>query len=242
MHYTHTSGDYFQRLRECKTLFSLAGALLIICLLAGCAESEPDEYLIRVNDRITTACDFNRAFEIAKIAHPRDVTENPTALRKIRLRLLNQIVEEMILLERAEELQIDIFDPEVKEAFADIKKGYPDGVLEQALLEQAIPYNLWKERLKVRLLIEKVVAEELARQVTITPEDISRFYAEHYREESLKSDLKSEPNDLKETITEQLRRKKMEEAYKPWIEKLREKYIVEINISALEHLGISTTY
>ena len=220
-------------------LISLVGILFILCVLSGGADhhesdSKSDhgnEYLVRVGDRVTTVFDFNNAFEIVKIAYPHKAMQDPVLLREAQLRLLNQITEEMVLLKRAEELCIRISDSEVKEAIADIKSDYSEGVFEEMLLEYAVPYHFWKKRLKLRLLMEKVVASQMEEQIVITPEDISEHYKKHYKEGSLKSDLNdtSAKVDVNEIIIKQLRREKAEETYGIWIKKLKNKYKIKIN-------------
>jgi len=217
----------------------LIGVLLIICLLAGCADSESndkDEFFIRVGDSVVTVFEFNRAFEISKAAYPRSAMQNPADIRDARLRLFYQMTEEMIILERAKELGIKVSDSEVAKAVSDIKGDYPDDVFEQTLLENAVPYHSWKEGLKNRLLLEKVVAKELGGQIEITPEDISKYYEDHYKEDSLTSALKEVSKDINAIIMKHLRRKKMEEAYKSWIKKLQKKYTIEINKAQLEKI------
>ena len=217
-----------------------AGVFLIICTLAGCddygsdLDSVPgDNYLIRVGDRVVTIVDFNRAFEIVKAAYSHNALQEPDSCRGAKLRLLSQLIEEMIILERAKELNIGISDSELEEAVAQIKEDYDDNAFEQTLLEQAVSYHLWEKELERRLLIEKVVERELKKNVAITPEDISNYYENHYKGHDGQSALSAGPDkadgDLNRIIVKQLRRKKAEEAYKPWIENLRKKYLIEIN-------------
>ena len=208
-----------------------AGVFLIICTLAGCGDygsdshSAPgDNYLIRVGDRVATIVDFNRAFEIVKTAYSHNALQEPDFCRRAKLRLLSQLIEEMIILERAKELNIGISDSELDEAVAQIKGDYDDNAFEQTLLEHAVSYHLWEKELARRLLIEKVVENELKEHIVITPEDISIYYEKHYNGDGGQSDLSADPDnadgDLNRIIVKQLRRKKVEEAYKPWIEHL----------------------
>jgi len=215
-----------------------AGVFLIICTLAGCgdygSDSAPgDNYLIRVGDRVVTIVDFNRAFEIVKAAYSHNALKEPDSCRGAKLRLLSQLIEETIILERATGFTIGISDSELEEAVAQIKGDYDDNAFEQILLEQAVSYHLWEKELERRLLIEKVVERELKKNVAITPEDISNYYENHYKGHGGQSALSAGPDkadgDLNRIIVKQLRRKKAEEAYKPWIENLRKKYLVEIN-------------
>ena len=98
-------------------------------------------------------------------------------------------------------------------------------------------YHSWKERLKNRLLLEKVVAKELGEQIEINSEDISKYYEEHYKDDSLTLDSKEISKDISASIMKRLRMKKMEDAYKSWIKKLQEKYKIEINKAQLEKIS-----
>jgi FKBP-type peptidyl-prolyl cis-trans isomerase (trigger factor) len=207
--------------------------------LAGCSDFEHkqrNEYFIKVGDRTITVADFNKAFEIAKIAYPQNRIQRPDVNREVRLRLIQQLTEEMILLERAEELGITITDSQVEKALRDIKKDYPDNVFQEILLEYAIPYQSWKEGLKTRLLMEKVITRELGDKIEITHDDISKYYKEHFKDGNTSPDVKAVSKDINNIIIKILRKEKMEKAYASWIKKLRNKYAVEINKKELEKM------
>ena len=213
--------------------------LLIICLLAGCADSESnekDEFFIKVGDSVLTVFEFNRAFEIAKASYPHGTLKNPADVKDARLQLFYQMTEEMIIQERAKELGIKVYDSEVEKAVSDIKGDYPNDEFEQTLLENAVSYQSWKEGLKNRLLLEKVVAKELGEQIEINSEDISKYYEEHYKDDSLTLDSKEISKDISASIMKHLRMKKMEDAYKSWIKKLQKRYKIEINKAQLEKI------
>ncbi|MCJ7618586.1 MAG: SurA N-terminal domain-containing protein [Desulfobacterales bacterium] len=215
-------------------------ALLLLYALSGCADPEAkhgDEYLIRVGERITTIDDFKRTFEIVKAAYPHNALKGSECLREARLSLLNQLVEQMIILERAIEQNIGISDSEVEEFIAGIRKDYPEGEFDKTLLEYAISYQSWKRALKKRLLIEKVIAEELEEKVIITPDNISEYYERNYERFFLNSGPKEDPANINEVIVKQLRREKFEEAYKVWIKKLKKNYKVEINRARWEEVA-----
>ncbi|MBW2597511.1 MAG: SurA N-terminal domain-containing protein [Deltaproteobacteria bacterium] len=189
---------------------ALIGFLSIIYPLAGCADSESkyrDEYFIRVGDSVITVLDFNRAFEIVKTSYSHGAMQQPDAVKEARLRFVKQMTEEMILRERARDIGIKITDEEVKQAVEDIKQDYPENVFDQILLEYAVSYQLWEKGL----------------------DDVSKYYEAHHKNDELIPDKKEVPKDINETIIRNLRRKKIEQAYKPWIKELQKKYIIEIN-------------
>jgi len=153
--------------------------ILTVCVLFSCSKpksTEKDEYLIRVEDRVVTVFDFQKAFEIAEAAIPHSVLQDSSALKESKKRLLNQMTEEMVLLERAKELGIDILKSEIDKKITEIKSDYPDGVFEEVLLEYAVSYESWKKGLKTRMLIEKLIEKQLSAKIVITADDISRYY------------------------------------------------------------------
>jgi FKBP-type peptidyl-prolyl cis-trans isomerase (trigger factor) len=146
------------------------------------------------------------------------------------------MTEEMILLERADELGITMTDSQVENALKDIKRDYPDNVFQEILLEYAIPYQSWKEGLKTRLLIEKLITQELGDKIEITQDDISKYYEEHLKDDDTSPDVKAVSKDINDTIIKILRKEKMEKAYASWIKKLKNKYAIEINKKELEKM------
>lgn len=219
------------RPRFYKLVF-LLGISLAACVAAGCGNPGTErvgEYLIRVGNRTLTVSDFNRAFEIARTAYPHNAVGASGVLTEARLRLLNQLAEELILMERAEEIGIVVSESEVEATVAKLKKDYPEGEFEQALLEYAVSYDAWKQGIRSRLIMEKVVARELGPRIEITPEDITKYYELHVQEQVDDEDSEDKTGEIDALIIKNLRREKLEEAYPPWIKELRRKYEVDIN-------------
>ena len=226
-------------LRYSIKFISLICFLWVGYALAGCSDFEQkqrDEYFIKVGDRTITVADFNKAFKIAKKAYPQNSIQRPDVNREVRLRLIQQMTEEMILLERAEELGITITDSQVEKALIDIKRDYPDNVFQEILIEYAVPYQSWKEGIKTRLLMEKVITQELGDKIEITHDDISKYYEQHFKDDNTSPDVKAVSKDINNIIIKILRKEKMEKAYALWIKKLRNKYAVEINKKELEKM------
>jgi hypothetical protein len=218
----------------------LLGTVLLFGSLGGCMNSgsnPDDENLIQVRDRVLTVLEFNQAFEIAKTAYPHNLRFDRDDFKTAQLRLLNQLMVEMIILERAEELGLDISDEDVEQAVAEIKKDYPEDTFEETLLEFAVSYESWEIRLRNRLLMEKVVESELKDQIVINPEDIANYYNKNFKTQEPDSDQAANIKDINEMIIKHLRRAKTEEAYKKWIKKLKQQYSIEVNSSQWEKIS-----
>ena len=93
-----------------------------------------------------------------------------------------------------------------------IKKDYPEPVFNQTLLESAVSFNSWKNRLKIRLLMEKTAARELEGKIEITPDEILKCYeenqAQYVSESGNEQDQGEIKVDINEVIIKQLRRQK----------------------------------
>jgi hypothetical protein len=149
---------------------SICGAAALFALLTtfvvtpGCGSGgnrdAVDEILIRAGESTVTVQEFQEAFKsgIAAASVPYGDTE---ALRSERYRTLNRLTEELIILQRARELKIEISDEELALAVNDIKKDYPDDTFEETLIENGISYLTWEKGLKRRLLMEKVVRRDV---------------------------------------------------------------------------------
>ena len=214
-----------------KTLWVI-GPVSFFFLLLGCGEKGSglgNEVLISLGDRVVTVLDFNEAFEISKIEFGDSTSEQSEDLRKAQLRLLNELILELVLLERAHEIGISVTDIELERAVAAIKSDYPAGEFEETLLEFAVSYETWENRLKTRLIMEKVIEKELENRITITPEDIAEYYKKNFQGKKGESESTPAAGDINEIIVKQLRREKAEENYKSWIEELKAKYDIEIN-------------
>ncbi len=195
--------------------------ILILYSVPGCMKpdsSQKDTYLLKAGSAIITVADFNRSFEVAKTAYGADLLKNSALLSEIRLEVLSQLSERLILTERAGELGLGISESELEKAIVSAKEGYPENEFEKTLLEAGVSYDSWKTELKARLLMEKVIGTDLEQQISVMPEDIAAFSKEY---------AGADKNHA--AVIQQIRKNKAESLYPKWIENLRKTYKVNIN-------------
>jgi parvulin-like peptidyl-prolyl isomerase len=159
---------------------------LVVLLVCGCSDKSETvvehQPLIQVDGRVLTLAEFNEFFEPIRMSYTKGQINSAAGIREARLRFLLQLLEEMIVLRRAEELHLSISPEEMQEAVGGIERDYGDGSFETIFIKQAISSETWHERLKRQLLVEKVVREELLEGISVTPEEISQYYDEHREE------------------------------------------------------------
>ncbi len=208
-------------------------AILIVWAgLFGCSDSKgpvsPD-VLIQINDSVVTVEAFDRAVEETTADFPTDMDIDAEILADIQLRILNQLTERLILIERAKELNLRISDAELEEVIASIKSDYPKGEFDQVLLEQAVSFHQWKNELRIRLLMEKVVDHELEPRIHISPEEISDYYEQHYGSSGSDPEKEEDVSNIDAIIVQQVRAGKKEAIYHEWIQMLEKQYTLNVN-------------
>ena len=238
----------------CTVLICLGGPL-------GCSQTKEganQEYLISSGDRVVTVSDYNKALSVAKTAYSFEVIQDKEAFKFIKLRILNQMIEEMVLMKMANEEQISVTDEELQQVVAAIREDYPDEEFENTLLENVVSYATWEKRLRKRLLMQKVIQNVLEPRVSVTPDEIEAYMntlkeeeaedtdGEKTSETTEKETVKSENTDdegknasgengeeedklTNEKIIKELKRQKVEAIYKNWISEYKDKYKIKIN-------------
>ena len=134
--------------------------------------------------------------------------------------------EEIVLLHTAREKGIFVTDEDFKNAETIFLKDYPGDTFEKMLLKNAVEYSFWKKRFIKRLIIDRLIQQELREKIVINTEDVIEFYDKYKKEE--KQDLSEDE------LIVQLREQKTEEKYFNWIDKAIVKYPVDINKEELK--------
>jgi len=231
-------------MRQCQGCYACLGILGVILVVWagfwGCSDSKgplSPEFLIQVNDSVITVEAFDRAVENATADFPTNMDIDVGILADIQLRILNQLTERLILLERARELNIQIDDRELEGVIASIKSDYPKGEFDQVLLEQAVSFHQWEKDLRIRLLMEKVVNHELEPRIHITPEEISTYYEKHYKSSGSDPDKKEDVSNIDTIIVQQVRNSKKEAMYRSWMTALEKQYTLKVNQAAWDKIA-----
>ena len=214
-------------------------AIFLILFLVSCSDSKiekKDNYLIKSGNFKVLVEDYTIAFEIAKTAYPHKFIQDKKALKNIHVRLLNQMIEEIILKRYAFEHNINLSEKELSDSINIIKKEFPDNTFETTLLENAISYQTWKKNLNNKLLMEKVIKLTLEDKIEITQKDVKKFYKIFYSKKNLSPEFKGQENKINNHLIKLLKKRKAEEQYKSWISKQEKKYPVEINKTLWEEI------
>jgi hypothetical protein len=207
---------------------NVAALIAIAAIVSSCSQKSPDQdYLIRVNDRVITVDQFKRSVDAAsEEAFPGEQNVSFENIQDLRVRVLNQLSEELMIAAHASAIGLSVDDAELTSRVDAIKADYPDDTFQETLLENAVSFESWKQKLAMRMLVEKVVEKELVDQVDITSADVATYIQNHYPDGA--PDEES-PDTTNQRIVRHLRHQKAEKRYPEWIESLRERYPVDVN-------------
>jgi hypothetical protein len=201
-----------------------------VCLFVLCAcfqKSKEDDYLIRVGQSVVTVAEFKQAVEAAgEEAFPGEEAIRPSAMNDLRVRVLNQLTEELIITQHAKQLGIQVTEEELDASIAKVKADYPDDTFEKTLLENAVSFQSWKQKMATRLLIDKVIEKELVDKVEITSQDISGYFKAHFPDGVPEGE---DADQINKRIVQHLRQQKAEKMYQAWIEKLRKAFPADVH-------------
>jgi hypothetical protein len=219
--------------QEDKTFKSLVIILLIAficcgCNIVGCDFSDKNnvrQRLIKVGEIELFTEEFNQIFEIVKAGYAKDI--NATEAKIAKFSLLIDLTNEMLLINEAKKLGVDISEQELNRAVDNIKADFPKNLFERMFIEQAISFEVWKKRLKSQLIINKLITSNLLKKVAILPEDIRKYYASPYN--NGQEGNSSTKTDNNKKLLQYLRNEKAQKLYSGWFEKFKKAYSIEID-------------
>jgi parvulin-like peptidyl-prolyl isomerase len=157
----------------------LVVALIVMVVVAGAGERILLEgTLVRVNDRIVTVSEF--AERVRQELSQAPQTPTGEELREFVEMLLQEIVNELVLMERATEKRIEVDEQMVDQTIANLREEnnlQDDEAWEQALASSGLTIDNLRERYRRTILLQRAVQGEV-RPVEITEEELRQQYEE----------------------------------------------------------------
>ena len=160
------------------------GLLMTTAVLSSADRVVVEGILVRVNDRIVTISEFTERLRQELTQMPTQPTNDE--LREFSEMLLNEIVSELVLSERAAEKRITVSDEVVNNAIDGLRKENnleDDKDWEQALESSGLTVEMLRERYRRTIMLQRTVQGEV-RPADITENELRQQYEadkERYR-------------------------------------------------------------
>lgn len=168
----------------------LRGSMLAICgasialIFIGCqSKSGGPDVMASVDGRKILRGDVDKYYQNQTAGpDPQPVGEQATSLR---LSILRELIDDEILMRRAEKLGLLATDEEVERKLNEIKSPYTADQFDQKLKEKKISLDDFKRDLRRSLTVEKVLNKEITSKINVTDQDITDYYNAHKAEFNL---------------------------------------------------------
>jgi peptidyl-prolyl cis-trans isomerase SurA len=162
------------RLRRVAVLFPLAGAMLLG--VAGCKQEvqhSPDVWAV-VNGKEIKRADVDKYYRSR--VNPEGQEPSQEEALSLKLNVLDELINNEILLERAKKLNLEASDGEVEDKFTELKSPYTEDEFQRQLKERNVSVSDLKSDLRRQLSITKLLNREVVGKISITDQDVTEFY------------------------------------------------------------------
>jgi len=102
-------------------------------------------------------------------------------LTSLKEEVLNRLIEEKVMLQRARELSLTDGDVETEARIGEIRKDYSTESFESLFGSGGIDYPIWKTALQKRMLLEKVIAEDVNAKIQVTDGEAELYFKTNRR-------------------------------------------------------------
>jgi peptidyl-prolyl cis-trans isomerase SurA len=155
--------------------FLSVAAMLLLCL-SGCnkqTQHAPDVWATVNGKEI-------KRDEVEKYYRTRVNPEGPPPSQEealsLKLNVLDELINNEILIERAKKLNLEASDGEVEDKFTELKSPYTEDEFQRQLKDRNVTVDDLKGDLRRQLSIQKLLNREVLAKISITDQDVSEFY------------------------------------------------------------------
>jgi peptidyl-prolyl cis-trans isomerase SurA len=162
-----------------------AGVAIIVLLgfLAACTSKVGGDVMATVDGRKIFRSDVDKYYENSVAsAQQSPAGEQATALR---LNILRQMIDDEILMRRAEKLGLLATDDQVDSKFNEVKAPFTQEEFDKRMQDRKITVADFKRDIRRSITVEKVLNKEVSSKINITDQDINDYYNAHKAEFNL---------------------------------------------------------
>lgn len=154
-----------------------AVALLTVTVLGGCRRGGNREVWAEVNGRPIYRDQVEREYKRRFPSGQNSVSSEQIV--NLKLNLLNDLIEDQLLTDRAVQERITVTEAEVDRQVATLSSPYSTEQFHKKLAEEGLTPATLRDQLRHTLLIDKLMAHDVSGKIKITPAEVDAYYHEH---------------------------------------------------------------
>jgi len=172
------------RLRPTLAICALAMIALTLSWTTACNRTQASgDVMAKVNGRKILGSEVEKYFRNQTSGSPQPPTGEQA--ESLRLSILKELIDNEILMQRAEKLGLLATDEEVESKLNEIKAPYSPEDFNKRLQERKISLDDFKRDLRRSITVEKVLNKELTSKINVTDADVQAYYNAHRAEFNL---------------------------------------------------------
>src|ERR1700692_4605311 len=145
-------------------------------MAAGCQkQSQPSEGVWAVvNGQDITRAEVDKYYRTQ--LNPDAPEPSQDEALSLKLNILDELVNNQILLERAKKLGLEAADGEVEDKFTEFKSPYTEEEFRPQIKGRGYTVDDLRSDIRQQLSIQKVINREVVAKITVTDQDVQDFY------------------------------------------------------------------
>lgn len=167
--------------------------LLITLSITSCTKEDtnlPPDALAQVNEEVITLEEFKNELKDIKLEHE-ELPEDPESLDQLKTALLDQIIDRKLILGEARRIDIRVSEEEINKAILALKRDYAGESFRAMLEYRGMSFEGWKQRLKEKLMAEKLINTVAQFDAPIEEKSVKQYYEEHIEEYSFPEQVRA---------------------------------------------------
>ena len=154
--------------------FALAFATLLCLSSLACKQAASDNLAATVNGRPVTFADLDKHYQSQFPSGDRP-SDDQMLIQKMEV--LRTLIDNQIMLQRAEKLGLMATDADVDAQFTELKSPFTQEEFQRQLAARKMSVDDLKAQLRQDLSIQKLFNKEITSHITITDKEVADFYA-----------------------------------------------------------------
>jgi peptidyl-prolyl cis-trans isomerase C len=156
--------------------------LVLVLNISGCEKPEikEEKVFVKVGKQTITLNQFDGALKRLLPEGTSDIKADE--LRNLKRNLLNQLIEEELVIEEARRMGIDVSEEELASEIVDIRREYGDEDFREAVVLRYGGLESWKEEIRRKILVRKVVGEVMEAMVEVTDDEAKAYYEKNIKD------------------------------------------------------------
>ena len=147
---------------------------LLLFALSSCKQAVSENVAATVNGRVITYADLDKFYQSRYTATGEKPSDDQVLIQK--LEVLRTLIDNQIMLQRAEKEGLMATDADVDLKYTDLKSPFTQEEFQRQLAARKMSADDLKSQIRQDLSIQKLINKEIVSRIAITDKDVADFY------------------------------------------------------------------